>query len=47
MKRPDGIGETEELLRKLVQVPKRELDAEVERDRERRKKKAAVRKKKS
>ena len=40
-KRPEGIGETEDLLRKLVQVPKRELDAEVERAKREKTSKAA------
>lgn len=40
-KNPEGHAETESLLRKLVQVPKKELDAEV-----RKHKKQAKRRKK-
>ena len=43
VRKPEGIAETEDLLRKLVRVPKRELE-QVER---KRKKRAAKRKKKS
>lgn len=39
--KPEGIGETKELLRKLAQVPKKELDREVAKH----KKRAAKRKK--
>lgn len=40
-KKPEGHGEAESLLRKLIQVPKRELDREVAKH----KKRAAKRKK--
>jgi hypothetical protein len=41
VRKPEGVNETEDLLRKLVQVPKAELDREVE------KAKAKPRRKKS
>lgn len=37
-KKPDGHEEAQSLLRKLVQVPKRELDREVSRHKKRAKK---------
>lgn len=40
-KKPEGAAEAESLLRKLVQVPKRELDRQLEK----RKKRASRRKK--
>lgn len=43
VRKPDGIAETEQLLR----VPKRELDRQVERTKAKSKKRAAKRKKKS
>lgn len=46
-RKPEGVGETEDLLRKLVQVPKKELDREVEKAKAKSKKRAAKRKKKS
>lgn len=30
VRKPDGVAETESLLQKLVQVPKQELDRELE-----------------
>lgn len=49
VRKPEGVAETESLLQKLVQVPKQELDREVEKARAKpqRKKRAAKRKKKS
>ena len=54
VRKPEGIGETEDLLRKLIQVPKRELDRELakrivklQRKESKSKKRAAKRKKKS
>jgi len=47
VRKPEGVNETESLLRKLVQVPKHELAAEVEKDKRKPKKRAAKRKKKS
>lgn len=47
VRKPEGIAETEDLLRKLAQVPKRELDREVEKAKAKSKKRAAKRKKKS
>lgn len=47
-KKPDGIDETESLLRKLAQVPKEELAAEIAKEKTQpRKKRAAKRKKTS
>lgn len=48
VRKPEGVNETESLLRKLVQVPKEELDAEIAKEKAKpRKKRAAKRKKKS
>jgi|KBSSwiStaDraftv2_1062776.scaffolds.fasta_scaffold180265_5 hypothetical protein len=47
VRKPEGADAAESLLSKLVQVPKRELDREVARDKAQRKKRAAKRKKKS
>lgn len=47
VRKPEGVNETEQLLRGLVRVPKRELDQEVEKHKAKAKKRAAVRKKKS
>lgn len=47
-RKPEGVNETESLLRKLVQVPKEELAAEIAKEKTKpRKKQAAKRKKKS
>lgn len=51
VRKPDGIAETEDLLHKLVQVPKKELDAQLANTKAKAKAKykklAAKRKKKS
>ena len=44
-KKPEGHGEAASLLRKLMQVPKRELDREAEKAQAKSKKRAAKRKK--
>lgn len=46
-RKPEGVKETEDLLRNLARVPKEELAAEVAKDKLQRKKQAAKRKKKS
>jgi len=49
VRKPEGVAETEALLKSLVQVPKAELDRELEKAKAKpqRKKQAAKRKKKS
>jgi len=47
VRKPEGAAETEDLLRKLVRVPKKELDQEVAKAKAKAKKRAKVRKKKS
>ena len=46
-RKPDGVWETEDLLRKLVRVPKKELDKEVEKAKAKSKRRAKLPKKKS
>lgn len=45
VRKPDGVAETEDLLRKLVQVPKKELDREVQKHAARKHKKRATKRK--
>jgi hypothetical protein len=47
VRKPEGVAETEQLLRVLVRVPKKELDAHLARRKAKAKKRAAKRKKKS
>lgn len=45
VRKPEGVAETESLLRKLVQVPKEELDKQLAKPKAKPKKQAAKRKK--
>lgn len=45
VRKPEGVNETEDLLRKLVQVPKRELDDHLAKRKAKLKKRAKKRKK--